>query len=313
LDRRDPALPRITIITPCRNGRRFIAEAIDSVLRQDYPALEHIVMDAGSSDGTLDILTRYPHLDVVSEPDAGSHDALNKGLERATGEIVAFLNVDDLYPDRTLLTVGSIFAANPDADVIVGRTIFFEDDGRPILIQSGHAGSYALWLAEIAFGTPGFNGHFFRRRAIERTGNFDNSYHICADRHFLLRLALQRPCYHWLDNLVLLYRVHADSSTMNPQMANLMPIARENLRMSWEFVQRTQAQPKLKQFFMDWHAFEGAKYVLRSLLQGRVNDAFATLADMCRKNPWWILRLARARAFNRFARGLFQPPARLPG
>lgn len=100
---------------------------------------------------------------------------------------------------------------------------------------------------------------------------------------------------------------------MNPQMSNLTPIAQELLRMSWEFVQRIQAQPELKQFFLDWHAFEGAKFFLRSVLGARGGDAHAIFVDMARKNPRWMLRLSRARGFNRFDRQLMQPAAALAG
>ncbi len=113
--------------------------------RQGYPALEHIVMDARSTDGTLEILARYPHLLVVSEPDIGVHDAMNKAIARATGDIIAFLNVDDLYPQGTLATVGSIVAANPNADIVAGRIIYFQGEGsspRPLFFQRGHADTY---------------------------------------------------------------------------------------------------------------------------------------------------------------------------
>jgi glycosyltransferase involved in cell wall biosynthesis len=307
-------LPPITIITPCRNGGRFIAEAIDSVARQRYPAFEHIVMDACSSDGTLEILARYPHLRVVSEPDTGSHDAMNKAIARASGEIIAFLNVDDLYPEGTLATVGAAFATNPDADIVAGRVVYFDGEGsspRPLFVQRAHPDTDKSSLAEIAYGTPGFNGHFFRRQIFERVGTFDISYHLCADRHLLLRAALARLSYHQLDNIVVLYRVHPASATMNPQMTNLMPIAREHVRMSLEFAQRSQAEPALKQFFLDWHAFEGAKLLLRSMLRGRRGEMWASFVDMGRNNPWWLMRLPRARRLNRFARGLMQPAVKL--
>ena len=106
--------PRITVLTPCLNGARHIGEAADSVQRQRYPDLEHIVLDAGSTDGTLEILGRYPALKVVSEPDEGAHDAMNKGIREATGEIIGFLNVDDLYPDGLLeLLGGRISGSDP--------------------------------------------------------------------------------------------------------------------------------------------------------------------------------------------------------
>ena len=86
-------LPRITIITPCRNGARTIVEAVDSIRAQHYSQLEHIVFDACSTDGTLAVLQRYPEVTVIGEPDEGSHDATNRGLARASGEVVGFLNV----------------------------------------------------------------------------------------------------------------------------------------------------------------------------------------------------------------------------
>src|SRR5690348_18325029 len=107
-------LPRISILMPCRNGRRFIAEAIASIREQAYPDLEHIVLDACSTDGTLAILESWPDVVVVSEPDSSAHEAMNKGIARATGEIIGFLGIDDLYPAGALNDVGRVFATCPD-------------------------------------------------------------------------------------------------------------------------------------------------------------------------------------------------------
>jgi glycosyltransferase involved in cell wall biosynthesis len=106
-------LPRISIITPCLNGEQFIVDTIESVVRQGYPNLEHIVVDGGSTDATLSLLRRYGYLTVISEPDRGSHEAMNKGIARATGDLIAFMNVDDTYPDDTLATIGAAFLTNP--------------------------------------------------------------------------------------------------------------------------------------------------------------------------------------------------------
>ena len=89
--------PLITVVTPSFNQAEFIGETIDSVVQQDYPRLEHIVMDGGSTDETLQILKKYPHLKVISEPDKGQADAINKGFEIATGDIWCFLNSDDTF------------------------------------------------------------------------------------------------------------------------------------------------------------------------------------------------------------------------
>ena len=97
--------PRISIVTPSFNQAKYIVATIESVMGQDYPNVEHIVIDGGSTDGTLDSLGRYPHLKLVSEPDRGHADAVNKGFRLATGEIWGFLNSDDTLLPGALLRV----------------------------------------------------------------------------------------------------------------------------------------------------------------------------------------------------------------
>ena len=184
-------LPRISIITPCLNGERYIADAIDSVLRQGYPNYEHIVIDGASTDATLAVLQRYPHLIVVSEPDRGSHEAMNKGIARASGDVICFLNVDDGYPEGTLLKVGAAFAANPGVEILVGDTVVYEDTGpdrRAVRFIFNHP--RGIWLTECMFGNPGINGCFFRRSVFEKVGLFNNDFHICADRDLVTRAAM---------------------------------------------------------------------------------------------------------------------------
>src|ERR1700679_517829 len=90
--------PEVTIVTPCLNAERFLARTIDSVLAQDYPRIDYLVMDGGSTDGTLDILSKYQYaLRWESAPDSGTPDAVNRGFALGKGEILAFLNADDLY------------------------------------------------------------------------------------------------------------------------------------------------------------------------------------------------------------------------
>src|SRR5687768_17887335 len=100
-------LPRITIITPSLNRTDLIGQAIESVINQVYPELEHIVMDAGSTDGTTSVLSQYPHLITRIEPDRGLYDAINNGLRIASGEIVGLLNSDDCYQEGTFSEIRS--------------------------------------------------------------------------------------------------------------------------------------------------------------------------------------------------------------
>jgi glycosyltransferase involved in cell wall biosynthesis len=142
-------LPRITILTPCLNGARFVVDAIKSVRRQGYPELEHLVLDACSTDGSLALLAGFSGVRVLSEPDGGTHDAMNKGIALATGEIVGFLNVDDIYPDGALTEVGKLFAEDPDLDVVVGQSAVFEDDAsgtRTVRRVRTHRAAAGLWI-----------------------------------------------------------------------------------------------------------------------------------------------------------------------
>ncbi len=204
-------LPTITILTPCLNPGPYIVAAVDSVRRQNYPKIEHIILDAVSSDGSLSALKETGGLRIVSEPDDGSHDAMNKGLRIANGEIIGFLNTDDFYGDRILLDVANAFAADPALDIVAVGTVVFEEGAsgdRRLLAARDHSRADSLWFSELAFGASGFNGRFFRRRVFERFGNFDVKYDFSADRDFLNRLALSDAKRLTLPRFGYFYRSH---------------------------------------------------------------------------------------------------------
>ena len=110
----------LSIITPVYNRVDFIEKAIRSVQNQDYPSVEHLIIDGGSDDGTHEILTRYPHIKLTSEPDKGVFDAMNKGIQRARGEILGFLNSDDVYEPYIFNEVMRVFKDNPEVMAING-------------------------------------------------------------------------------------------------------------------------------------------------------------------------------------------------
>jgi glycosyltransferase involved in cell wall biosynthesis len=296
-------LPRITILTPCLNGARYIGDAIASLRRQNYADLEHIVLDAGSTDGTLEILARFPEVRVISEPDRGTHDAMNKGIRRATGEAIGFLNADDIYPDGLLLEVGRMFADDPELAVVVGRTIVFEENGRGerrVLVAREHAREHGFWLPELAFGAPGFNGRFFRRSLFQRIGDFDNDYYIAGDRHFLLRVALAGCKARNIARAGIYYRLHSGSATINAQKRQVDAITREHVRMSREFIDRTSGAQR--RIFLAWHAFEGVRLILRTLRAGRPGEALVQLFRLGLRGPLRPLHFARGLALKRAVR-----------
>lgn len=115
-------LPKISIVTPCLNQVAYIGKTLLSIHGQDYPNLEHVVMDGGSTDGCLDVIKRYSdRLRWVSEPDGGQYQAIAKGFERTTGEVMAWLNSDDMYLPGALRVVGEIFRDYPEVEWITTR------------------------------------------------------------------------------------------------------------------------------------------------------------------------------------------------
>jgi glycosyltransferase involved in cell wall biosynthesis len=313
---RDGAIPRITIITPCLNGGRYIVEAIGSIRRQQYPSLEHIVLDACSTDDTLTLLARYPDITVISEPDLSAHHAMNKGIALAHGDVIGFLNVDDFYPDNVLAEVAGIFAKNPEIDFVIGHAVMFKDEqshGRRVLFERTHAKGNGLWLPGLTFRSPAFNGCFFRRAVFERIGTFATQYPFSADKQFLLRVVLAGLRGAFVDRPTIWYRIHPSSRTFNQDSRSLPAISWELFAMAWEFAQLSETAPDLRRIFLAWHAFEGAKLVLRSLLGGRIREAWGVSVELSRRNPLWLLRLVQAVASVHSANKLYISPKTAKG
>ncbi len=209
--------PLISIITPCLNRAQFIREAIQSVMDQSYPDVEHIVVDAVSTDGTLEILREYPHLRVISEPDNGMYDAINKGIRVAKGEIIGLLNTDDLYAPGCFGTVAEAFSKAPDDLAVVGGIATFEDrnDVREFVNHFPSIAAGELWYRLIQ-GHPVTNAWFFRRKLFEQAGYFDTTFRYSADRYFLVKIALDgkvRPVP--VHQELVYYRQHSGSVTMH--------------------------------------------------------------------------------------------------
>jgi glycosyltransferase involved in cell wall biosynthesis len=299
-------LPRMTILMPSLNAARFVVEAVESVRRQNYPDLEYLVLDGGSSDGTQDVLLRYSELSLISEADHSAHEALNKGIARASGEIIGALGADDFYADHLLRDVGRLFAADESIDVVVGNSGVFEDDesGRHILAEYRHLRDGGLWLPELTFGIPGLFGCFFRRRVFNTESPFRVDYRFAADRHLLISLKLIGVKSVSLDQPAIWYRRHRGSATISPDMLNVMPISREYFRMAAEFAEQTQDRLEAHRIFRAWGAVEGAKLLIRHAHTGEFAEAAATFRTLARSNRSLPLDLARGLRFRAMIRSL---------
>jgi len=228
-------LPRISIVTPSHNQAAFLEQTIRSVLDQDYPDLEYIVMDGGSTDGSVDIIRKYADCLAywVSEKDNGQADAIMRGFQRATGDILAWVNSDDTLLPGALRRVGEYFARRPEVEVVVGGCIRVDEQGQPLrargfgpvvcnLGTSQNLRKLLYW--DLGFAQP---ASFWRREAFFAVGGFDTSLRFCFDYDMYLRLAQRKP-FGRIKAFLACFRVHSESKT-----STLNEIRRQENELLW--------------------------------------------------------------------------------
>lgn len=186
--------PRISIITPSYNQGQFIEETIQSILHQDYPNLEYIIIDGGSTDQTVEIIKKYETQISywVSEPDRGQTHAINKGLAQATGDILAYLNSDDYYLPGVFHQVAAYFQQHPNTDLLHGRCRYVNEQGEKIGEQLGNIQSleeildlWDVWWKKRQFVQPEV---FWTKRIAERVGEFTEALHYVMDYDYWRRI-----------------------------------------------------------------------------------------------------------------------------
>jgi glycosyltransferase involved in cell wall biosynthesis len=201
-------LPKITVVTPTFNSTATLRETIESVLAQDYDNWEHIVIDGGSTDGTLDLLRGYSHLQWISEKDEGHYHAMNKGIERASGDVVAILNADDCYREGALTHVARGFAIHPDWDGLFGDVIFIDGARREIYRRKEAVFDYDV----LRFSGVCYIIHptlFLKKSVYQRIGAFRyKELKNCADYDLFLRLGREHTRIGHIPEFLVNYRWH---------------------------------------------------------------------------------------------------------
>lgn len=212
------SLPSIAIITPSYQQAQYLEETLQSVLEQNYPFLEYIVIDGGSTDGSKEIIEKYAdqlHY-WVSEPDDGQSDAINKGFRRTEKAlVVGWLNSDDLLLPDALLKVVRTFQNNPDAVMVYGDVQSIDQNGKVI-----NEMRYGDWQIEdlMQFNIIGQPAVFLRMQIVKALGGLDTSYHYLMDHHMWLRMAMEGDMIH-LPEFLAQARFHEDAKNV-AQAAN---------------------------------------------------------------------------------------------
>jgi glycosyltransferase involved in cell wall biosynthesis len=177
---------KITVITVSYNAQRSIEQCVQSVINQDYPHIEYIIIDGNSNDDTLSILGKYKNYItvLVSEPDKGIYDAMNKGIARATGDVIGMLNADDYFADNHTLTVVSEAFKNNQPDIVYGDLDYIKKDGSTF--RKWRSGPYSKGLFNLGWMPP-HPTFYCRREVFNKLGNYSLAYGTAADYELMLR------------------------------------------------------------------------------------------------------------------------------
>lgn len=206
-------LPSVSLVTPSFNQAVFLDKTISSVLGQEYPALEYCVQDSCSTDGSADVLAAYEGLSVKIriERDGGQADALNRGFADTCGEIMGYLNSDDLFLPGMLLRVGTYFRDHPDVDVIYGNRLIVDKDGHEIgrWILPGHDDDLLRFVDYVPQESM-----FWRRRIWNKAGaRFDHRLQFAMDWELILRFADVGAVFRHVPELLGVFRVHGEQKS----------------------------------------------------------------------------------------------------
>jgi glycosyltransferase involved in cell wall biosynthesis len=187
-----PELPLVSIVTPSYNQARFLEATLRSVLDQDYPRIEYLVVDGASADGSVEIIRHYANRLSwwVSEKDSGQSEAINKGFRRARGEFVGWLNSDDIYLPGAVSAAVTVFQSHPEAGLIYGDALAIDTDGKPFNLM--RARQYTL-VDLMAFNIICQPAAFMRRSVLDTVGYLNLSYHLLMDNLLWMQMAQKAP------------------------------------------------------------------------------------------------------------------------
>jgi glycosyltransferase involved in cell wall biosynthesis len=206
--------PLVSIITPTFNSARYLRQTLESIAEQSYRPIEHIIVDGGSEDDTLRVAAEFPHLRVISEPDNGMYDAINKGLRMAGGSILAYLNGDDLYFPDTVERVVKEFEKDPDTGLAFGYCRYIDPQGEELFVRR-YPAYHRTFYSVLDGSTIPQQATFWRRDVMETAGYFDASFRMAGDFEFFIRSGKQWKVRRIGGPPLAQFRFHSGMQTIN--------------------------------------------------------------------------------------------------
>jgi glycosyltransferase involved in cell wall biosynthesis len=293
----DNALPLVSIVTPSMNQGQWLEESIRSVLGQDYPRIEYLVMDGGSTDGSLDLLRKYQdRVPFRSGPDGGQSQALRTAYEHMKGEILSWVNADDVYLPGAVATAVRALMADPQLGMVYGNAEFIDPEGRAL--------GPAVHVAAVGDADPLLRlgdcivqpAAFFRRTAYEAVGGLDASLHWTMDYDLWLRLARQFPSRH-LPQTLAKVRLVPSTKTASGGWKRMAEVER---------VARKYGRPTLPAWFAIEAAAMHAREAIGAVQQKRLGAAYASAAGAFKNltAPGTVAALALPRTWRMLHRRL---------
>lgn len=254
----------ISVITPSLNRRQYIRAALDSLARQDVGRVEHIIVDGGSTDGTVEMIRAdYPDSVLIVEKDRNLYDAINKGLRAASGDVIGLLNTDDQLHPGALAAVRNGFIRNASADSVCGgceiRPAGSSLTQPPTLVLNDPV-MKSLRPGDVMSGLILLNSRFFRRSLFDRIGLFDAEFPILADRDFLARCLLAGMRTAVIDPVVYAYGSHSGSLTF---AGRIDPRALQEATTMTRRRLEEATTPQARAFYRQWHAWAAGRELIQ--------------------------------------------------